>query len=74
MGTILRDNIAQIRMATSHPIETPIEGDVDVDEDEAVKQILAEMEAEEPTFLGLNEFILRSRIDRRCSWPAGGRR
>ena len=27
---------------TSHPIETPVEGDVDVDE--AVKQILAEME------------------------------
>ena len=45
MGTILRDDIAQIRMATSHPFETPIEGDVDVDE--AVKQILAEMEAEE---------------------------
>ena len=34
-------------MATSHPFETPIEGDVDVDVDEAVKQILAEMEAEE---------------------------
>ena len=34
-------------MATSHPIETPFEGDVDVDVDEAVKQILAEMEAEE---------------------------
>ena len=32
-------------MATSHPFETPVEGDVDVDE--AVKQILAEMEAEE---------------------------
>ena len=32
-------------MATSHPFETPIEGDVDIDE--AVKQILAEMEAEE---------------------------
>ena len=32
-------------MATSHPIETPLEGDVDVDE--AVKQILAEMEVEE---------------------------
>ena len=32
-------------MATSHPFETPDEGDVDVDE--AVKQILAEMEAEE---------------------------
>ena len=45
MGTILRDDIAQIRMATSHPFETPVEGDVDVDE--AVKQILAEMEAEE---------------------------
>ena len=34
-------------MVTSHPIETPFEGDVDVDMDEAVKQILAEMEAEE---------------------------
>ena len=45
VGTILRDDIAQIRMATSHPFETPIEGDVDVDE--AVKQILVEMEAEE---------------------------
>ena len=32
-------------MATSHPFETPVEGDVDIDE--AVKQILAEMEAEE---------------------------
>ena len=32
-------------MATSHPVETPVEGDVDVDE--AVKQILAEIEAEE---------------------------
>ena len=32
-------------MATSHPVETPIEGDVDIDE--AVKQILAEMEVEE---------------------------
>ena len=32
-------------MVTSHPFETPVEGDVDVDE--AVKQILAEMEAEE---------------------------
>ena len=31
-------------MATSHSIETPVEGDVDVDE--AVKQILAEMEVE----------------------------
>ena len=34
-------------MVTSHPFETPVEGDVDVDVDEAVKQILAEMEAEE---------------------------
>ena len=34
-------------MATSHPFETPVEGDVDVDMDEAVKQILAEMEVEE---------------------------
>ena len=32
-------------MATSHPFETPVEGYVDVDE--AVKEILAEMEAEE---------------------------
>ena len=32
-------------MVTSHPFETPVEGDVDVDE--TVKQILAEMEAEE---------------------------
>ena len=32
-------------MATSHPFETPVESDVDIDE--AVKQILAEMEAEE---------------------------
>ena len=32
-------------MATSHPFETPVEGDVDVDE--AVKKILAEMEAED---------------------------
>ena len=32
-------------MATSHPVATPVEGDVDVDE--AVKQILAEMEVEE---------------------------
>ena len=42
---ILRDGIARIRMATSHPFETPVEGDVDVDE--AVKEILEEMEAEE---------------------------
>ena len=45
VGTILRDDIARIRMATSHPVETPVESDVDIDE--AVKQILAEMEAEE---------------------------
>ena len=32
VGTILRDDIARIRMATSHPFETPVEGDVDVDE------------------------------------------
>ena len=32
-------------MATSHPVETPVESDVDIDE--AVKQILAEMEVEE---------------------------
>ena len=32
-------------MATSHPVETPVESNVDIDE--AVKQILAEMEAEE---------------------------
>ena len=43
--TILREGIALIRMATSHPFETPVEGDVDVDE--AVKEILEEMEAEE---------------------------
>ena len=47
MGTILRDDIVLIRMATSHPFETSVEGDVDVDIDEAVKQILAEMEVEE---------------------------
>ena len=34
-------------MATSHPVETPVEGDMDVDVDEAVKQILAETEVEE---------------------------
>ena len=34
-------------MATSHPFETSVEGDVDVDVDEAVKQILAEIEVEE---------------------------
>ena len=45
MGTILQDDFAQIRMATSHPVETPVEGDVDIDE--AVTQILAEMEVEE---------------------------
>ena len=45
MGTILRDDFSRIRIATSHPIETPVEGEVDVDE--AVKQILAEMEVEE---------------------------
>ena len=44
-GTILRDDFARIRMATSHPVETPVEGDVDIDE--AVKQILAEIEVEE---------------------------
>ena len=32
-------------MATSHPVETPVESNVEIDE--AVKQILAEMEAEE---------------------------
>ena len=32
-------------MATPHPVETPVESDVDIDE--AVKQILAEMEVEE---------------------------
>ena len=47
MGTILRDGIALIRMPTSHPFETSVEGDVDVDVDEAMKQILAEMEVEE---------------------------
>ena len=38
-------------MVTSHPIETPVEGDVDVDMDEAVKQILAEMEGKNRTLL-----------------------
>ena len=32
-------------MATSHPVETPVESDIDVDE--VVKQILAQMEVEE---------------------------
>ena len=32
-------------MATSHPVETPVESDADIDE--AVKQILAEIEVEE---------------------------
>ena len=32
-------------MATSHPVETPVESNIDIDE--AVKQILAEMEVEE---------------------------
>ena len=41
--TILREGIVLIRMATSQPTE--IEGEVSVDE--AVKKILAEMEAEE---------------------------
>ena len=43
--TILREGIALIRMATSQPTEIPTEGEVDVNE--AVKEILAEMEAEE---------------------------
>ena len=43
--TILREGIALIRMVTSQPTEIPTEGEVDVNE--AVKEILAEMEAEE---------------------------
>ena len=43
--TILQEGIALIRMATSQPTEIPTEGEVDVNE--AVKEILAEMEAEE---------------------------
>ena len=43
--TILREGIALIRMATSEPTEIQTEGEVDVNE--AVKEILAEMEAEE---------------------------
>ena len=43
--TILREGIALIRMATSQPTEIQAEGEVNVDE--AVKEILAEMEAEE---------------------------
>ena len=42
--TILREGIALIRMATSQPTEIPTEGEVDVNE--AVREILAEMEAE----------------------------
>ena len=43
--TILRERIALIRMATSQPTEIQTEGEVDVNE--AIKEILAEMEAEE---------------------------
>ena len=43
--TILREGIALIRMATSQPTETQVKSEIDVDE--AVKEILAEMEAEE---------------------------
>ena len=43
--TILQEGIALIRMATSQPTEIQTEGEVDVNE--AVKEILAEMEAEE---------------------------
>ena len=43
--TILRDGIALIRMVTSKPTEIQAEGEISVDE--AVKEILAEMEAEE---------------------------
>ena len=42
--TILREGIALIRMATSQPTETQVE---EINVDEAVKEILAEMEAEE---------------------------
>ena len=43
--TILREGIALIRMATSQPTEIQAEGEIDVDE--TVKEILAEMEVEE---------------------------
>ena len=43
--TILREGIALIRMATSQPTEILTEGEVDVNE--AVKEILADMEAKE---------------------------
>ena len=43
--TIPREDIALIRMATSQPTEIQAEGEVDVNE--AIKEILAEMEAEE---------------------------
>ena len=43
--TILREGIALIRIVTSQPTEIQTEGEVDVNE--AVKEILAEMEAEE---------------------------
>ena len=36
--------------------------------------VLAVLGAELPPFRGLNEFLLMSRKDQRCSWPAGGRR
>ena len=42
--TILREGIALIRMATSQPTETQVK---EINVDEAVKEILAEMEAEE---------------------------
>ena len=43
--TILQEGIALIRMATSQPTEMQAEGEINVDE--AVKEILAEVEAEE---------------------------
>ena len=43
--TILREGIALIRMATSQTTEMQVEGEINVDE--AVKEILAEVEAEE---------------------------
>ena len=54
-------------MATSHPVETPVESDVDIDE--AVKQILAEMEAEEQDPL---EGMGNAQVAEIPSYDAGG--
>ena len=64
--TILREGIALIRMATSQPTEIPTEGEVDVNE--AVKEILAEMEAEEQDPLeGLGNVQIAEIYHRRIS-------